>query len=78
MNSRRLKRLNNVCLTGSTTATHPIQNAYRGQGVCDLFRSPAGDPWNAPPGTWQNRAHGAACPQLARADVRAADEGFGF
>jgi hypothetical protein len=29
-------------------------------------------------GTWQNRAHGAACPQLARADVRPLTTDSGF
>src|SRR4051812_4126885 len=29
----------------------------------------------SPPGTWQNIAHGAACPQLAKADVRSLGKG---
>jgi hypothetical protein len=29
-------------------------------------------------GTWQNRAHGAACPQLAKADMRAFGRHSGF
>src|SRR5271166_4151379 len=32
----------------------------------------------SPIGTWQNRAHGVACPQLARADVRAFGRHSGF
>ena len=29
-------------------------------------------------GAWQNRAHGAACPQLAKADMRAFGRHLGF